>query len=202
MNINLPNKLTIIRICLVPIFIILFLLSDNNVYPMTLTTLNKEFYYQIDVFRLLAGIIFTIASLTDFLDGYLARKENLITNFGKLMDPLADKILVLSSLMLLSGNEEINIVFVIIVVIREISISAIRLVCLEQNVVVAASIYGKYKTATQMIFIVLMLFNIHTISIQTFIAIYILFIISEMLVVVSFVDYVYNNKDIILLGGI
>ena len=103
--------------------------------------------------------------------------------------------------MLLSANGEINIVWIIIVAVREISISAIRLVCLEQGVVVAASIFGKYKTATQMIFIILMLFNIHTISSETFLFTYILFVISELLVIVSFVDYVYKNKGSILIGG-
>ena len=161
MKINLPNKLTIIRVFMVPLFIFLFMFSSNKIYPMTISTLSYEFGLQIDIFRLISALVFAIASITDFLDGYIARKYKLITNFGKLLDPLADKILVLSSLMLLSANGEINIVWIIIVAVREISISAIRLVCLEQGVVVAASIFGKYKTATQMIFIILMLFNIH-----------------------------------------
>ena len=201
MKINLPNKLTIIRVFMVPIFIILFLLSSNKIYPMTISTLSYEFGYQIDIFRLLSALVFTLASITDFFDGYIARKYKLITNFGKLLDPLADKILVLSSLMLLSANGEIHIVWVIIVAVREISISAIRLVCLEQGVVVAASVYGKYKTALQMIFIVLMLFNLHTINSATFLITYSLFVVSEILVIVSFADYIYKNKDSILLGG-
>ena len=102
--------------------------------------------------------------------------------------------------MLLSANGEIHIVWIIIVAVREISISAIRLVCLEQGNVVAASIYGKYKTAIQMIFIVLMLFNIHTISSAAFLITYILFVVSEILVVVSFVDYIYKNKNYIING--
>lgn len=201
MKINLPNKLTILRVFMVPLFIFLFMLSSNKIYPMTISTLTYEFGFQIDIFRLLSALVFAIASTTDFLDGYIARKYKLITNFGKLLDPLADKILVLSSLMLLSANGEINIVWIIIVAVREISISAIRLVCLEQGVVVAASIFGKYKTATQMIFIILMLFNMHTTSSATFLFTYILFVISELLVIVSFVDYVYKNKDSILIGG-
>ena len=198
---NLPNKLTVIRVLLVPLFIVFFLLSTNRIYPLTLGTFSYEFEYNIDIYRFLSALIFLVASLTDFLDGYIARKNNLITNFGKLLDPLADKILVLSSLMLLSSNGEINVVWVIIVAIREISISAIRLVCLEQGEVVAASIFGKYKTATQMIFLVMMLFNVHPINIVCFIIVYIVFMISEILVIVSFIDYVYKNKDSILLGG-
>ena len=200
MKMNLPNKLTVLRVFMVPIFIFLFLLSSGKIYPMTISTLSYEFGYTIDLFRLLSAIVFLIASVTDFFDGYIARKYNLITNFGKLLDPLADKILVLSSLMLLSANGEIHIVWIIIVAVREISISAIRLVCLEQGNVVAASIYGKYKTAIQMIFIVLMLFNIHTISSAAFLITYILFVVSEILVVVSCVDYIYKNKNYIING--
>lgn len=201
MKMNLPNKLTVLRVFMVPLFIFLFMLSSNKIYPMTISTLTYEFGYQIDVFRLLSALIFTMASITDFFDGYIARKYNLITNFGKLLDPLADKILVLSSLILLSANGEINIVWIIIVAVREISISAIRLVCLEQGVVVAASMFGKYKTATQMIFIILMLFNIHTINNITFLLTYILFVISELLVIVSFIDYILKNKGSIIEGG-
>ena len=79
---------------MVPIFIFLFLLSSGKIYPMTISTLSYEFGYTIDLFRLLSAIVFLIASITDFFDGYIARKYNLITNFGKLLDPLADKILV------------------------------------------------------------------------------------------------------------
>lgn len=200
MKMNLPNKLTVIRVFMVPIFIFIFLLSTGKIYPMTISTLLYEFGYTIDIFRLLSAIVFLLASLTDFFDGYIARKYNLITNFGKLLDPLADKILVLSSLMLLSANGEIHIAWVIIVAVREISISAIRLVCLEQGNVVAASIYGKYKTAIQMIFLVFILLNIHTISSTTFLITYSLFIISELLVVVSFVDYILKNVKYIFSG--
>lgn len=202
MKMNLPNKLTVLRVLMVPFFIFLFMLSSNKIYPMTMATLSYEFGYTIDLCRFLSGVVFLVASITDFLDGYIARKYNLITNFGKLLDPLADKILVLSCLMLFSYDGEINVVWVIIVAVREISISAIRLVCLEQGNVVAASIYGKYKTAIQMIFLVLMLFDIHTINSKAFIVTYILFVISELLVVVSFVDYIYKNRKNILSGSI
>ena len=198
MKMNLPNKLTILRVLLVPIFILFFILSAGKIYPMTISTMSYEFEYQFDLFRLIAALIFTIASITDTLDGIIARKYNLITNFGKLLDPLADKILVISALMLLSANGEINVIWIIIVVVREISISAIRLVCLEQGVVVSASKFGKYKTATQMIFIILMLFNMHTVGKVFFTVTYVLFVISEILVIVSFVDYIRNNKKMLL----
>lgn len=195
MKINLPNKLTIIRVLLVPVFIILFLLSKNDINILYFNN------YNISVFRLFALIVFIIASITDYFDGVIARKYNLITNFGKLMDPLADKILVVSALMLLSDIKLFSVVFVIIVVIREISISAIRLVALEQGTVVAASKLGKYKTATQMIAVVLFLANVQTINIIFYFFVYFVFYISEFFVIISFIDYIVKNKNAILSGG-
>ena len=193
---NLPNKLTLIRVLLVPIFILFFLLSinDNNFLVFK--------NYNISVYRLFSLIVFIIASITDYFDGVIARKNNLITNFGKLMDPLADKILVVSAMMLLADAKEFSVVWVIIVVIREISISAIRLVALEQGIVVAASKLGKYKTATQMISVILFLANIHNINNFCHIFVYMLFYISEFFVIISFIDYIVKNKSAILSGGI
>ena len=196
MKMNLPNKLTVIRVLLVPVFIILFLLSINDNNILSIGT------YNISVYRLLSLIIFIIASITDYFDGVIARKCNLITNFGKLMDPLADKILVVSAMMLLADAKEFSVVWVIIVVIREISISAIRLVALEQGTVVAASKLGKYKTATQMIAVIMFLANIHNINGFFNIFVYTVFYISEFFVIISFIDYVVKNKDAILSGGI
>lgn len=195
MKINLPNKLTIIRVLLVPVFIIFFLLSKNDI---NIIYFNN---YNISVFRLFALIVFIIASITDYFDGVIARKYNLITNFGKLMDPLADKILVVSALMLLSDIKLFSVVFVIIVVIREISISAIRLVALEQGTVVAASKLGKYKTATQMIAVVLFLANVQTINLIFYFLVYFVFYLSEFFVIISFIDYIVKNKNAILSGG-
>lgn len=195
MKINLPNKLTIIRVMLVPVFIVLFVLSntDNNIFHIN--------NYYISFYRLLSLVVFIIASITDYFDGVIARKYNLITNFGKLMDPLADKILVVSALMLLADIKLFSVIFVIIVVIREISISAIRLVALEQGIVVAASKLGKYKTATQMIAVILFLANIHTINQVFNYFVYFVFYISEFFVVLSFIDYIVKNKNAILAGG-
>lgn len=195
MKINLPNKLTIIRVMLVPVFIVLFVLSntDNNIFHIN--------NYYISFYRLLSLVVFIIASITDYFDGVIARKYNLITNFGKLMDPLADKILVVSALMLIADIKLFSVIFVIIVVIREISISAIRLVALEQGIVVAASKLGKYKTATQMIAVILFLANIHTINQAFNYFVYFVFYISEFFVVISFIDYIVKNKNAILAGG-
>ena len=191
MKINLPNKLTIIRIFMVPVFILFFYISMYN---------NNYIYVKTNIYRVISAIIFIIASLTDYFDGKIARKYNLITNFGKLMDPLADKILVIAALMLLSANNDINVIWIIIVVIREISISAIRLICLEQGNVVAASIYGKYKTSLQMVSIILLLFNIHCINIYFYIFVYLIYYISEFFVVFSFYDYIVINSKYIFDG--
>lgn len=195
MKINLPNKLTIIRVLLVPIFVMLFVISKSDTNIIYINNYNISF------FRLLSLILFIIASITDYFDGIIARKYNLITNIGKLMDPLADKILVVSALMLLSDIKLFSVVFVIIVVIREISISAIRLVALEQGIVVSASNLGKYKTATQMISIILFLSNVHMINSFFYYFVYIVFYISEFFVIISFIDYIVKNKHAIVSGG-
>lgn len=139
---NLPNKLTLMRILLVPFFM-LFL------------------YWNIPYHFTLALIIFAIASITDALDGKIARKYNLITTFGKFADPLADKILVLAALACMADIENtavhVNGVVVTIIAAREFMVSGLRLVTAEKGVVVAAGIWGKLKTAFTMVAIVLML---------------------------------------------
>ena len=190
---NLPNKLTMSRVIAIPIFIAFFMLSFRNAKAIHLFNT-----YEIDIFRLLSGLTFLLASITDYFDGKLARKYNLITNFGKLMDPLADKMIVVTALILLVESKEIHFICMLIVVLREIIISSIRLIALEENVVIAASIWGKLKTATQMIAITLMLFKIHNISIGLYYAIYGLFYISMVFVVLSLVDYIVKSKEIFM----
>lgn len=186
---NLPNRLTLFRVFLVPFFIF-FLLQEN---------------------KILSLLIFVIASLTDFFDGYLARKNNLVTNFGKFMDPLADKLLVCSALICLSYMNKINIYVTLIIIAREFIISGIRLVAAEQQNVIAASYWGKFKTATQMIGII---FSIITINQNLFpipsigdSAPHISFIICDLLAnsfiyaslgltIISLVDYIWKNKSI------
>ncbi|MCQ2610034.1 MAG: CDP-diacylglycerol--glycerol-3-phosphate 3-phosphatidyltransferase, partial [Lachnospiraceae bacterium] len=155
---NIPNKLTLLRVILIPVFIVLFFMSINDTSIISIGT------YSISSYRLISAIIFVVASITDYFDGVIARKYHLSTNFGKLMDPLADKMLVISALMMLASHSEIHYIMVLIVVLREISISAIRLVALEQGTVIAASMWGKYKTATQMIAVTLYLFNVCSIG--------------------------------------
>ena len=178
---NLPNYLTLSRIIMIPVFLILFYASVK---------------YNMLELRLLSAVTFTIASITDYFDGKLARKYNLVSNFGKLMDPLADKLLVISVVMVLNFyTSEINFICVYLIVMREMIISAIRLVALEENIVIAASNLGKYKTATQMISLVLILFNIHRFSKATYYFTYGLFYISMFFLVLSLIDYIIKSKD-------
>lgn len=147
---NLPNKLTIIRILLVPVMCIIpFLGLKEQVLGIEL-----EFW--------IMNLIFIIASLTDKLDGYIARSRNLVTNFGKFLDPIADKILVLAAMLILVEKQMIPAWIPIIVLTREFVVSAYRLIAVEQGgKVIAASVWGKLKTVTQMIAIVFTFININ-----------------------------------------
>ncbi|MDO4588764.1 MAG: CDP-diacylglycerol--glycerol-3-phosphate 3-phosphatidyltransferase [Fusobacterium sp.] len=142
---NLPNKLTFIRLVLAIPFIY-FLQESGNIDPNLALT-----------YRLIAFAVFVIASLTDFFDGYLARKYNLITDFGKLMDPLADKILVISALVLFVELRYIPAWMSIIVIAREFLISGIRMLAAAKGEVIPAGKLGKYKTTSQMIVILIMI---------------------------------------------
>ena len=135
---NLPNKLTLLRICLIPVFVIVMLSQMNN-------------------FFLISCIIFILASITDFLDGRIARKHNLVTDFGKFMDPLADKLLVLSALICMIEYNLVAGWIVIIIVARELTVSILRAIAADNGNVIAASGGGKIKTTSQMIAIILLL---------------------------------------------
>ncbi len=138
---NLPNKLTLMRIILVPFFVAV-LLIDTIPYRY-----------------LISLIIFAVASITDMLDGKIARKYNMVTDFGKFADPLADKILVISAFACFIQLDIINAVFIIIVLFREFTVTSIRLVAVESGKVVAANMWGKAKTVSQMIAVIVVLLN-------------------------------------------
>ena len=138
---NLPNKLTILRIILVPFFV-LFMLLSGDIFPHH---------------NLVALAIFGIASYTDHLDGKIARRDHLITNFGKLMDPLADKIMVMSALVCFVANGMTNTVFVLLIMVRECAVTSIRLIAVEQGRVIPANNWGKAKTVSQIIAICIVL---------------------------------------------
>ncbi len=173
---NLPNKLTLIRVLLIPIFVVVLLV------PLGISWQNW-----------LALAIFVIASLTDFADGYLARKYQLITNFGKFMDPLADKLLVCSALVCLTSLGRIAAWMVIVIVAREFIISGLRLVAVDQGVVIAASYWGKFKTVAQMTMIMLLLANLTSLTILTKIITWLALILT----VVSLIDYIAKNAHLI-----
>ena len=171
---NLPNKLTMFRVILIPFFVV-FLLVD-------ITSVDKW----------IALVIFIVASLTDLLDGKIARKYNLVTNFGKFMDPLADKLLVCSALICLVALERIPAWMVIVIIAREFIISGFRLVASDNGVVIAASYWGKFKTTFQIIMICLMIADLEELQLLTMIVTW----VAVILTVVSLVDYLVKNKDV------
>ena len=146
--------------------------------------------------RYVAAALFIIASLTDMLDGKIARKYNLITNFGKFMDPLADKLLVCSALICMIELRELPAWMVIIIISREFIISGFRLVASDNGVVIAASYWGKFKTTFQMIGVVLLIFNIPVLSTLTTIIVW----IALALTVISLVDYIVKNAGVLTEG--
>lgn len=175
---NLPNKLTILRIILVPVFVVVML---------------NDFFGAANGW--VAVGIFIIASLTDMLDGKIARKYNLVTNFGKFMDPIADKLLVCSALICLVELNRIESWIVIIIIGREFIINGFRLVAADQGIVIAASYWGKVKTVFQIImtcFLIIYLDNPVFVVISR-----VLVWISLALTVISLVDYLYKNRSVI-----
>lgn len=178
---NLPNKLTIIRVCLIPFFVAALLYDQGNQYAMRIT----------------ANVLFIIASLTDLFDGKIARKYNMVTNFGKFMDPLADKLLVCSALICLLALGQLSAWVVIVIISRDFIISGFRLVAADNGVVIAASYWGKFKTTFQMIAVILLIFDIPVLRLVTDITMG----IAVALTIVSLVDYVAKNYKILTEGG-
>ena len=178
---NLPNKLTVLRVIMIPFFV-LFMLTD----------------FAGAASKYIALAIFCVASFTDFLDGYLARRDNLVTNFGKFMDPLADKLLVCSALICLIPRLPAWIVLIIIA--REFIISGFRLVASDNGIVIAASYWGKFKTVSHMAMVILMIldFQSHVMQFITGVVVG----LGLALTIVSLVDYVWKNKQVLTQGGL
>ena len=171
---NLPNKLTMFRVILIPFFIVFLLVPG------------------IPEGKWIALAIFIVASLTDLLDGKIARKYNLVTNFGKFMDPLADKLLVCSALICLIELQRIPSWMVVVIMAREFTISGFRLVAADNGVVIAASYFGKFKTTFQMIAVCLLIADIEALQMVTMVIVW----IAVILTVVSLVDYLVKNKAV------
>ena len=182
MKMNLPNKLAILRMVLVIPFVIFLSLAleytDKTGITMTM--------------RVFAAIIFVGAAITDYYDGKIARKYNLITNLGKLLDPLADKILVISALVTLAKFSQISLWFVIIIIFRELLITGLRSIVAAEGVVIAADKLGKWKTATQMIALTLIILIPFSSTVNN-----ILLLIPLILTVVSGVEYVLKCKNVL-----
>ncbi len=184
---NLPNKLTIFRMILIVPFVLL-LLGGFHGWGWFAAIFGGILEY-VDYIAL---AIFIIASLTDMIDGKIARKYNLVTNFGKFMDPLADKLLVCSAMIALVEMGRIPSWVVIIIISREFIISGFRLIASDNGVVIAASYWGKFKTTFQMVMVCLMIANIPALSVLTDIVMWIALILT----VVSLVDYLWKNKEV------
>lgn len=181
MPMNLPNKLTIVRIIMIPFFVF-FLLTDFVAGS-----------------KWIATVLFCAASITDFLDGHIARKYNLVTNFGKFMDPLADKLLVGAAMICLIPMDKLPAWIVIVIISREFIISGFRLVASDSGIVIAASYWGKFKTVSQMFMIIFLILDLpgHTaVMIET-----VLIYLALILTVVSLIDYIAKNKEVLTKGG-
>lgn len=174
---NLPNRLTLLRVCLIPVFIVLVILEET--FPWA---------------RYAAVGVFAAACITDFFDGKIARKYNMVTNFGKFMDPLADKLLVCSALICLVDAHRIPLWVVIVIVAREFIISGFRLVAVQQGLVLAASKMAKVKTAVQMIMIIVLVFHIDLPFFRVFEQV--LIYASLVLTIVSLLEYLIKNRSV------
>ena len=178
---NLPNKLTILRVILIPFFVVFMLFDITGAAD-----------------KWIALVIFCVASLTDMLDGKIARKYNLVTNFGKFMDPLADKLLVCTALICLSSMNRLNVIVVLVIIAREFIISGFRLVASDNGIVIAASYWGKFKTVSQMALIIVLIMDLGGVwnvvgTVLTWVAL--------LLTVVSLIDYIAKNKQVLTQGG-
>ncbi|WP_270203155.1 MULTISPECIES: CDP-diacylglycerol--glycerol-3-phosphate 3-phosphatidyltransferase [unclassified Coprococcus] len=178
---NLPNKLTILRVILIPFFVVFMLFDITGAAD-----------------KWIALVVFCVASLTDMLDGKIARKYNLVTNFGKFMDPLADKLLVCTALICLTSMNRLNVIVVLVIIAREFIISGFRLVASDNGIVIAASYWGKFKTVSQMALIIVLIMDLGGVwnvvgTVLTWVAL--------LLTVVSLIDYIAKNKQVLTQGG-
>ncbi len=183
MEMNLPNKLTILRVLMIPFFVF-FMLIEPGTVPHS---------------NWIALVLFALASFTDYLDGHIARKHNLVTNFGKFMDPLADKLLVCSAFICLVDQGRLEAWIAIIIIAREFIISGFRLVASDNGIVIAASYWGKAKTVSQMFMIMLLILQLPGTVVP--ILENILKYVALILTIVSLVDYIAKNINVLKESG-
>ena len=171
------SKITLVRVVLIPVYMVLMLLSAGGA----------------EWLRWAAVAVFIIASVSDFLDGYIARHYNQVSDFGKFLDPLADKLLVCSALICFVELDKLPAWMVIIIIAREFIISGFRLVASDNGIVIAASWWGKSKTISQMIMIILLIADIPALSVLNTVLIWVALILT----VVSLIDYLVKNKNVL-----
>lgn len=193
---NLPNKLTIARVLLVPLLIIIY------VFPYDLTGITIPVYHvletDISLINIIILVIFVVASITDYFDGKIARSKKLITTFGKFADPIADKLLINTIFLLLASSDKISIIIPIIMISRDTVVDAIKMSAASKQVVVAASKLGKLKTVSQMIALGFLLVNNFPFSplgidVATFLA-----WIAAVISVISGIDYFIKNQKMLM----
>ena len=187
---NIANRLTIARIVMIPVFLLMMCFPKDTLGAVNVLQSN------LSVSWILAMIIFTIASITDFLDGYWARKYHLITNFGKFADPLADKLLVMTAFITLVGAGVIPMWIVAVIVCRELAVTGLRLLLVNDGEVLAAAWPGKVKTATQMLAIIFLLIDDFPVKGLPFSIGTILLYVCLVATVYSGVDYFIKNKHV------
>lgn len=183
MKMNLANKLTIVRIFLVPVFMVILLMD----MPF------RDY---------IATGVFIIAASTDMLDGHIARSRNQITKFGKFMDPLADKLLVSAALIMLIELGRIPAWVVVIIIAREFAITGLRILAASEGITIAASVWGKFKTISQMIAIVVLLLNNYPFSLFNIPFDTIMIVLSVIFTIISGADYLIKNKKVFMIGEI
>ena len=197
MKMNLPNRLTLLRVLMIPFFVFFMLMSIRGADIAVLRTgAVQSFIIQ----RYISFVIFAAASFTDFLDGMIARKFHLVTDFGKFMDPLADKLLVCSALILLTAEGSLSAVVVIVVIAREFIISGFRLIAADNGIVIAASWWGKFKTVFQMLLCMALILP----TMPAFLGETVMSILTAavlVLTIVSLADYMIKNIKVITDGG-
>ena len=178
---NLPNRITVLRVLMIPFFVF-FMISD----------------FFGGAGKWIALAIFCIASLTDYFDGYIARKRNIVTNFGKFLDPLADKLLVGAALICLVSIDQLSAWIVVVIISREFIISGFRLIASNNGTLIAASIWGKFKTVSQMTMIIILIADLGGIfDLIGQISIWAALILT----IISLVDYIHKNKHVLTKGG-
>lgn len=187
---NLPNKITLSRICLIPI-VMLFLLIDWNMGSLRIGE------YSVTYNQIIAALIFILAASTDGIDGYIARKNKLVTNLGKLLDPLADKLLVCAVLVSLVQMNKLSALVAILIISREFAVTGLRQIALLDGTVVAASKWGKWKTTIQIVMIVVLLLDNFPFALVSFPFDTIVVWAAAIITVYSGIDYFVKNKALL-----